>query len=476
MKKRGIVFVLFVALLLACLAGCGSDKKGQEQSSNAAADITDSAVDAADNETEAADTQTALTEIDYLTLVNKLHPLPAGWEDILETVHFTNSVGDDVEVETKAYDAYLQLKEDLESEGIYVDLDSACRSIADQQRIMDEFTEKYGADYASKTVAVPGYSEHHTGLALDLYLIDEGEDITENEELVQYPETWSKIHAKLADYGFILRYLEGKEHVTGYSYEPWHIRYIDDPALAREIMDSGKTLEGYLGEANETDVDIDFGTSDLYTEEELEGAAIKIKCDFASWEGCELHSLRYAGDECNNKSNIEWLNSLGDNTDYTKIAEFLGDFHSPEDSRHWEPDHEYTDYQWWLAFSEEDGWDLIISNMEEKSSDSSDKKTEENTEAEDDASQQNDGYSVSPVEGSMYCHAEDGVNVRAGYSKDDAIIGVLQYGDLVRITGEVLKDGANYGWYQVDYGGQTAYVSAEFLSVHQPAGELNDSP
>ena len=85
-------------------------------------------------------------------------------------MHMTNSVGDDVEVEKKAYDAYLSLKEELEKDDIHVDLDSARRSVADQQRIMDDFTQQYGKDYALKTVATPGYSEHHTGLALDLYL------------------------------------------------------------------------------------------------------------------------------------------------------------------------------------------------------------------------------------------------------------------------------------------------------------------
>ena len=60
--------------------------------------------------------------IDYLALVNKLHPLPDGWEEALETVHVTNSVGDDVEVEKKAYEAYVGLKEDLlENDGIEIE-------------------------------------------------------------------------------------------------------------------------------------------------------------------------------------------------------------------------------------------------------------------------------------------------------------------------------------------------------------------
>ena len=190
--------------------------------------------------------------IDYLVLVNKRSALPEGWEDALQTVTVMNSVGDEVEVEAKAYDAYLALKEDLEeNDGIYLELDSARRSFAAQQDIMDRFTEQYGADYAAKTVAAPGFSEHHTGLALDLYFRLKGDDgkftdVYYNEDLVQYPEVWEKIHAKLAGYGFILRYPEGKEQITGYSYEPWHIRYLDNAEIAKEITEEGLTLEEYL--------------------------------------------------------------------------------------------------------------------------------------------------------------------------------------------------------------------------------------
>ena len=191
-------------------------------------------------------------KINYLVLVNKLNALPEGWEEALKTVTITNSVGDEVEVEVRAYDAYLALKEDLEkNEGIYIELDSARRSVAAQQDIMDRFIEKYGADYAAKTVATPGYSEHHTGLALDLYFRLKNEDgqftdVYYNEDMVKYPEIWEKIHARLAGYGFILRYPEGKEQITGYGYEPWHIRYVDSVDIAKEITNQGITLEEYL--------------------------------------------------------------------------------------------------------------------------------------------------------------------------------------------------------------------------------------
>ena len=137
-----------------------------EKAETAAPAAEESSSEAQTAVSQAASTSTAekaaeqAESINYLALVNKQNPLPDGWEDALETVHMTNSIGDDVEVEKKAYDAYLKLKEDLEKEGIFVDLDSARRSVAEQQRIMDDFTQKYGADYALKTVATPGYSAH----------------------------------------------------------------------------------------------------------------------------------------------------------------------------------------------------------------------------------------------------------------------------------------------------------------------------
>ncbi len=310
-------------------------------------------------------------QIDYLALVNKLTPLPEGWEAALKTVVITNSAGDAVEVEEKAYEAYLALKKDLEeNEGIWLELDSARRSVAQQQDIIDRFIAQYGAAYAAKTVAEPGHSEHHTGLALDLYFKLKGEDGTftdvyYNEDMMKYPEIWEKIHARLADYGFILRYLEGREHITGYGYEPWHIRYVDSADIAKEIMAKDITLEEYLGAVNAAEVTIDCGKSEIYTEEELQEAVVQIKCTFAAWEGLELHSIRYAGDENCTGENLRLMNESNEKGNYTRVALFLMNFHAPKEAEGaWEPDMEYTDYQWWLGYSEKDGWDIVTMGYE----------------------------------------------------------------------------------------------------------------
>lgn len=192
--------------------------------------------------------------LDYLVLVNKENRLPEDWEEKLDIVKFVNSLGDEVEVERESYEAYLRLKAALEKQDIYVDLDSAYRSVALQQEIWDDFMIEYGEEYTKSHVAVPGYSEHQTGIALDLYLIIDGEEVYLNEEMEKYPEIWDVIHSIGTDYGFIVRYIEGKESITGYAPEVWHLRYVGSSKVAKEIMDKGITLEEYLNRLPEGDV------------------------------------------------------------------------------------------------------------------------------------------------------------------------------------------------------------------------------
>ncbi len=241
--------------------------------------------------------------IDYMALVNKQNPLPEGWEETLETVHMTNSVGDNVEVEAKAYEAYLALAAELEAEGIHIELDSARRSVAAQQDIWDRFMEKYGEEYTRNTVATPGYSEHHTGLALDLYFQMDGQDVYYNEDMTkdEYLWVWEAVHAKLADHGFILRYLSGKEDITGYSYEPWHIRYIDDPAIAHEIMDQNITLEEYL----------DMEDDDFFYEYELMPEAAE---PFEGVWACDRVTIEMFWEELGFKVQVSWSSSVWEYT------------------------------------------------------------------------------------------------------------------------------------------------------------------
>ena len=186
-------------------------------------------------------------DIDYLVLVNKENKLPDDWEDKVELGTEIDIDGDICQVEREALIHFYELQEDLLfNEGIDIELDSCYRSVSEQEDLWDRFTEEYGEEYVKKYVAVPGYSEHHTGLAIDICLIKDGIIIDDNDLMLAETDIFARIHAKLADYGFILRYPEGKEDITGYGYEPWHLRYVGSVEVAHEISDSGLTLEEFL--------------------------------------------------------------------------------------------------------------------------------------------------------------------------------------------------------------------------------------
>ena len=192
-------------------------------------------------------------EIDYLILVNKKYKLPDDYESKVDLINATNYSPNPrtFEIERKAFEYYTQLRNKLlEENNIQIELDSVYRSVKRQQEIWDEFIEKYGEEYTISHVAVPGHSEHHTGLAIDICLVVNGTVIDDNDEMIAQREIFAKIHEKLADYGFILRYPEGKKYITGYDYEPWHLRFVlvDN---AKAIKNQDVTLEEFLGKDDE---------------------------------------------------------------------------------------------------------------------------------------------------------------------------------------------------------------------------------
>lgn len=114
---------------------------------------------------------------------------------------------------------------------------SGFRSYETQTQLYQDYVNKDGKAEADRYSARPGYSEHQTGLAFDLIGTD-GDLVTE-EKAAQ----WLLDHA--ADYGFVVRYLKGKEKETGYMAEEWHLRYVGKEA--KEIAESGLSLEEYFG-------------------------------------------------------------------------------------------------------------------------------------------------------------------------------------------------------------------------------------
>lgn len=120
---------------------------------------------------------------------------------------------------------------------------SGWRSMAEQQSIWNSCLRENGIEYTRTYVALPGHSEHQTGLAIDLARRQESIDFI----CPDFPDTGAcgQFKKLAADYGFILRYPADKEKITGIGCEPWHFRYVGVPH-ARIMTENGQTLEEYI--------------------------------------------------------------------------------------------------------------------------------------------------------------------------------------------------------------------------------------
>ena len=182
----------------------------------------------------------------YLTLVNADHPLPGDWS--VETTQLPNGL----EFDSRAYGALSDMLSVGEGEGLSFVVCSAYRTLEYQQGLFDAQVERYqsrgyslqeATELTSHEIMLPGTSEHNLGLAADIValsyqLLDEAQaDTAEQKWLLEH--CW--------EYGFILRYPEDKQEVTGVIYEPWHYRYVGVQA-ALAMQESGQCLEEYLGQ------------------------------------------------------------------------------------------------------------------------------------------------------------------------------------------------------------------------------------
>ena len=178
---------------------------------------------------------------DYTILVNKTNVLRSDYTPknlVKLNIEFLSDTSNEARcMEKKAADSLEDLVATAKKENIILIGSSAYRSYKSQLRILKEETDKKGVDYADKYVAKPGQSEHQSGLAIDVTNRVRCFDKTSKEA------QWLANNAH--KFGFILRYPDGKENITGYNYEPWHIRYVGKD-IAKEIYMKNITLEEYL--------------------------------------------------------------------------------------------------------------------------------------------------------------------------------------------------------------------------------------
>lgn len=144
----------------------------------------------------------------------------------------------------EAADALYAMFEEAKTEDVYLHARSGYRSYNTQVHLFNNYVKNYGEEAAMKFSARPGHSEHQTGLVMDVS--SQSVDYKLTREFGETKEgIWLKENAH--KFGFIIRYPEGKEEITGYIYEPWHIRYLGVD-VATAVYESGLTYEEFLVE------------------------------------------------------------------------------------------------------------------------------------------------------------------------------------------------------------------------------------
>lgn len=174
-----------------------------------------------------------------LILVNKFNQLPEDYTpENLTKVSVQYSYGDQ-KITKEAYDAFIDMYNSALKDDIKLIINSSYRDYTSQKNTYTDLKNAYGTSRADGQAARPGHSEHESGLAFDIF--SPGNTSTSNfKDSNAY--TWLKEHAQ--EYGFIERYPEGKEYITGYNFESWHWRYVGKEA-AITIKEEEITFDEY---------------------------------------------------------------------------------------------------------------------------------------------------------------------------------------------------------------------------------------
>lgn len=249
-KRQRVAIVVSLCLLFVGASGIFAFRltketaKPEEEIIPVAAEVPSANGEAASpNETptekEPKNTTAASTEVDssYTMVINRSNPIApdyiAGTGELMEI--------EGKQMETKAGEALREMVAALRATGMDIIIQSGYRTDADQEYLYNRQINRQGGNErkAATISAVPLTSEHQAGLAVDL-----STDGTLEESFADTEQgKWLKAHC--AEYGYILRYPAGKETMTGIISEPWHFRYVGDPAQAQDIMASGKCMEEY---------------------------------------------------------------------------------------------------------------------------------------------------------------------------------------------------------------------------------------
>ena len=230
MKKR---YLILSGLLAFTLAACSQEKPATSETQTSTEEKTVQEGTAGSKSQEASQKKAeVVNKGDHYSIQGKYD------EIVVANKHYPMSKDYNPGENPTAKAELLKLIAAMQQAGFPIsDNYSGFRSYETQTQLYQNYVNKDGKAEADRYSARPGYSEHQTGLAFDLIGTD-GDLVTE-EKAAQ----WLLDHA--ADYGFVVRYLKGKEKETGYMAEEWHLRYVGKEA--KDIAASGLSLEEYYG-------------------------------------------------------------------------------------------------------------------------------------------------------------------------------------------------------------------------------------
>ena len=230
MKKR---YLVLSGLLALTLAACSQEKPATSETQTSTEEKTVQEGTAGSKSQEASQKKAeVVNKGDHYSIQGKYD------EIVVANKHYPMSKDYNPGENPTAKAELLKLIAAMQQAGFPIsDNYSGFRSYETQTQLYQNYVNKDGKAEADRYSARPGYSEHQTGLAFDL--IETNGDLVTEEKAAQ----WLLDHA--ADYGFVVRYLKGKEKETGYMAEEWHLRYVGKEA--KEIAASGLSLEEYYG-------------------------------------------------------------------------------------------------------------------------------------------------------------------------------------------------------------------------------------
>ncbi len=179
-------------------------------------------------------------------LINKENRIDEEFYKKFKLIEIKNFENETIKIEKRTYKEFLKFKKEVfKKENLEINILNSFRDFKEQEKICKEYVEFYGENLAYKLAAIPGTSEHHTGLAIDITVKkDDGKFAESNDELYAEDKKFLIIHKYLSKYGFILRYPSDKTEITKYNYEPWHIRYIGKN-IAKKCFEKNICLEEY---------------------------------------------------------------------------------------------------------------------------------------------------------------------------------------------------------------------------------------